>query len=164
MRGSGNEKILGTPVLQNAGEVRSARIPRSWGYGGTGNSKHDFWHSVCSSDHWTLETGAETLWKAIRAPIQTKGFCQCQKEKNSWWGYQPREFHSVALLQYYARNAFNDGVLPFITCHFVFGREEVTKRSYFYLFYFIYLRPAFIKHGTEITLDFPSVFFYCFFM
>ena len=49
-------------------------------------------------------------------------------------------------------------------CHFVFGREEVTKRSYFYLFYFIYLRPAFIKHGTEITLDFPSVFFYCFFM
>lgn len=27
MRASGNEKILGTPVLQNAEEVRSARIP-----------------------------------------------------------------------------------------------------------------------------------------
>lgn len=33
-----------------------------------------------------------------------------------------------SFLQYYARNAFSDGVLPFVTCvNFVFGGAKVTK-------------------------------------
>lgn len=100
------------------GGIRSGKaiMPRSRGYGRTRNSKHDFWHSVCSSDHWTLETGAGTLWQAIRAPIQITGFCQCQRKKELMRLPALGILLCGTLLQCYARNAFNDGALPFATC------------------------------------------------
>ena len=108
------------------GEVRSARIPRSWGSGRTGNSKK-IWHSVCSSDHWTMETGAETLWRVIRTPIQTIGFCQCQKEKRADEVTSPGNFTlrlSPSVLcqnriQWWSSAIYN-------MCPFVFERSEVT--------------------------------------
>ena len=112
--------------------MRSARIPRSWGSGRTGNSKNDFWHSVCSFDHWTMETGAETLWRVIRAPIQTIGFCQCQKEKRADEVTSPGNFTlplSPSVLcqksiQWWSSAIYN-------MCPFVFERSEVTNEVTF---------------------------------
>lgn len=77
-----------------------------------------FWHSVCSSDHWTLETGAGTLWKAIRAPIQITGFFFANAKRKKELMRLPAQgiLLCESLLQYYVRNAFSDGALPFIAC------------------------------------------------
>lgn len=44
-------------------------------------------------------------------------------------------------------------------CHFVFGKAEATKWSYFYLCHFIYTRTAFIKHGLRLHLISPQFYF-----
>ena len=142
------------------GEMRSVRA-RSWGYGRTGNSKCNFWHSVCSSDHWTLETGAGTLWRAIRAPIQTTGFCQCQKEERADEVTSLGEFLLCGFChQYYARNGFHDGVLPFLTwVTLSLGEQrQLSEITFTYSIASIW-NQQFIKQGTEVTLDFSSVFF-----
>lgn len=164
--GSESGKILSIPVLHQCGEVR-------WGHRDPEFSGHETIAELEIANttfgiqqvhvQWTLKIGTETLQKTIRTPIQTTGFCQCQREESAdevtsprnsaLWLLPPALGHEC--IQWWSSAVYN-------VCHFVFGRAEVTKWRYFYLFHFIYLRPAFIKLGTEIPLDFPSVFFYCF--
>lgn len=84
-------------------------------YGRIRNSKHDFWHAVCLCDHWTLETGAGTLWKAIRAPIQSTGFASVQRKRLDEVA-SPGNFTLWLSPSVLHQKCIQWGLLPFITC------------------------------------------------
>lgn len=153
--------------LDKAGEVGLGqwdRILSSWSDDKTGNRKHNSWHSACSSDHWSLKhywnltENNENTHADYRPLPVSEG--ERADEFSSLGKFVPCLLPSVLCqkcIQCWSSAIYN-------MCHFVSGRAEVTKWCFSHLFHFIYRRPALIKHGSEIILDFPFIFFYCFYM